>query len=89
MKSVLSCLAVFVIVTSAQFVFAGACETNSNSLDRNLNSKCNSKTTRPLCESCADAEFNKIVVKIETCRPTLQTTTDEYKNATCSSKPAQ
>jgi hypothetical protein len=89
MKNVFALVASFVILTSTQVVLAGACDTNAASLGRNLNSKCNSKTTRPLCESCADAEFDKLVVKIETCREKLQTTTDEYKTATCSSKPAQ
>jgi hypothetical protein len=89
MKNVFATAAAFIIFTSAQLVSAGACDTNAASLDRNLNSKCSSKATRPLCESCADAEFNKVVVKIETCREKLQTTTDAYKSATCVSKPAQ
>lgn len=89
MKNVFTLVASLVVLASSQMVFAGACDTNATSLGRNLDRKCNSKTTRPLCESCADTEFNKVVVKIETCREKLQTTTDEYKTATCSSKPAQ
>lgn len=67
--------------------FAGACDTNAASLDRNFASKCSTKATRALCESCADTEFNKVVVKIETCRERLQQSLDTYKSGTCSTKP--
>lgn len=86
MKQLSRMALLLMVCLSTRAAFAGACDTNSASLDRNLNSKCSSKTTRAACETCADGEFNKVVVKIETCRPQLTETNERFKGTVCGQK---